>query len=166
VALTDDVSTTPLSPRTIYHISIEADSHTCDKGSKCGLGRRFQWHRPNETCQFNFVCSRLDGNVCGSYGVRVTTGAGGDGSGVTDICRVGEHLKTDLNGGDEVDVGYWFTERAETAACYFWCTADGALPQADYVDRVDPTVIEALVSKYQKKYLRRLAKWLFLDDWK
>ncbi len=143
---------TPLSPRLVYHFSV-ADPPPCNKtdGGLCALTSAYRWLRSNDTCRLNVVCSRLDGNACGSYGVRVTTGDGKEEKDTTDLCQVGEHLKTDLTGErDSLIVDYWYAagnKNGSTAACYFWCAASGdELPSTAPVQRVEPQVILPLVS--------------------
>ncbi len=125
----------------------------CD-ASLCHQKYRFQWHgrRP---CQSNFVCTSLSGNVCGDFGVKLLYGRinasslGGreEADRVADVCRERTVYEAEVADGHSLEIRLWYRDDAEfRAECFVWCTAEGALPQAERRPEADPEAVRDIVS--------------------
>ena len=59
-----------LSPTRVFYTEFDpASSATCgDKADTCTNSYTFN-NLANSACQSSFICSALDGNTCGSYGI-------------------------------------------------------------------------------------------------
>ena len=92
------------------------------------LEYRFWWFsygNPAATCKSRFVCTKLDGNVCGDYGIRVS-----DSAGVSEICHPTSSYYGTVGNGKAFHLSLWhlLPRPNMQLSCYVWCTEDGSLP--------------------------------------
>ena len=81
-------------------------------------------------CTFNLVCSKLDGHICGDYGVIAQHLPQVNGSIAGSVCSVGQVVSYDVVPGDFIELSLWTTSQTghNDYNCHFWCTRNGSLP--------------------------------------
>ena len=120
-----------ISPLTVYFTNQTLqDNGYCD-ADLCRQKNRFEWHGRSD-CQSNFVCTRLDGNVCGDFGVTLSyglTGAELTSREDTEVCQERYSYKGAVSDGHSLEIQLWYRRGTEfQAECFMWCTAEGGLP--------------------------------------
>ena len=76
-------------------------------------------------CKASFICTHLDYNICGDYGIKISTSGGDSGS----VCYENYISQATVEPGTEMEMELWYESGAKfNATCYFWCTEDGNLP--------------------------------------
>ena len=84
---------------------------------------------PHENCTFGLICSDLEGNICGDYGLTVSTAAAAE---AVDVCHAGELYSGPVDNIHGVELKLWYHNGTRfRAACHFWCTGDGSLPKKE-----------------------------------
>lgn len=115
-----------LSPVVIYQTRIaigDLDGCTADK---CYRSFKFQT-RSKESCQFAFVCSRLEEEPCGDFGIELAYPAMGSAS--DQVCHPGAIHRSKLESGETANITLWHMASAKVEAqCFAWCTQDGQIP--------------------------------------
>lgn len=125
---------TPVSPALIYKISnidsavisslSSSDGVVCE-GDKCSSRISLNWKKTT-SCKSTTLCTTLNDNVCGDYGIVVGEG----GRDLGNICyknRFYSHLVSPEKSQTTIDL-WWYQGAKFQATCYFWCTADGSVP--------------------------------------
>ena len=101
-------------------------------------------------CYSNFICVRMNGNVCSSYGITVSH-KNQEGSLLKQdaVCEPHALISGSMSPGHYTNINLWFKEDEPyyDASCYFWCTETGHLPSATgEVSIGDPTLESTIVS--------------------
>ncbi len=131
-----------MSPLAIYHINYNASSNDLrcenDVDEICVKDTSLVW-RLTESCKASLICPRLDGNVCGDYGLTIAftphwlqDSLVSEYAGFKSVCHEG-HLTTGmLSTNDRMQFSIWKHKDADDVSgfCYFWCTRDGTIPSA------------------------------------
>ena len=126
----DSMSSMYLSPIKLYDISkvgefLHKDSSQCENGI-CMSTKAMKWAGPG-TCNFKFACTNVVGNICGEFGVTVSTLMT-----KADICFKGQVFESSLNRFDEVKVSLWYNMGKDFKLnCNAWCTTTGQLPSQE-----------------------------------
>jgi hypothetical protein len=124
----------------IYHLTIGSDDFDEPCGnSRCELVAEFVW-RGRDHCHSTLLCTVLDGNICGDYGMV---------AGNVTVCHEGVDYEDSLESGQMYDVRAWYAaawpDSHRGAECYFWCTSDGGAPPAPGA-KIDSALINSLVN--------------------
>lgn len=118
---------------------VDADTAGCN-ATKCWKREQFHWLQ-EDSCTATFVCSHMETNVCGDFGVVLGHPIHED----KNYCFPKEHYSQLLQTNDRLDIGIWYIREAVfSLRCYFWCTETGAYP-AEPKPKVDGTFLERLV---------------------
>ena len=144
----NDFGIQPMAPRTVY-----AMEFTSNPGSNCvefqGLCQEnfvFNWLREDSMCQASFTCGKLDGNVCGEFGVNFKVGEGTNG---TDVCYIHEVVRQNITAYDNVEVSLWHVQDASVSVkCYLWCSDTGKVPTLISGPKANPDLVQNLVSAF------------------
>lgn len=111
----------------------------CDS-SKCWKTQQFHWLQ-EDNCTASFVCSTMEYNVCGDFGVVI----GQEGYEDRDYCFPREHFSRVLQQNDRLDINIWFIQGVNfRLKCYLWCTESGDFPR-EPKPKVDGAFLEKLV---------------------
>ena len=113
--------TRPLNPTNIYRLSVDHDDMpACAENEiRCSTSYKFQWLWEDQ-CTVNFACSKLQGNICGEFGVAVLTG-----SSETRVCQEKTVVQTNLSFYSALEIEIWTLQKADFAInCQFWCDRD------------------------------------------
>ena len=112
-----------LDPTSIYSMSSNTNLK-CDS-KICTRTKTLSWVGKG-TCQSNFVCVNLDGNICGDHGIRLKY----QDQDEVNVCQPRVMYRKLLKSHEEVRVTFW-TKNDHiqfNAKCFLWCTHDGQLP--------------------------------------
>ena len=154
-----------ISPIVIYKVTNPpASNEPCqDAINSCSMFASFRW-QGRKSCQARIYCPTLEGNICGSYGIRmrhfnfekkpVTT---------HDICYKGELVSVDVQGGEYISLEYWYLDTVEKQAetkCYVWCNSNGNLPVLPVGDDQVQGQIEELKVSPSFSLKQCHSKWL------
>jgi hypothetical protein len=127
------------------------DNGYCDT-ELCHQKYRFQWHGRNP-CHSNYVCTELEGNICGDFGVSLSYRLPGDSFGqkgeerVTDVCYEQYVYEGTVTDEHSLEIKLWFHPDAVFhAECFIWCTTEGNLPDKVKEPEVDAEEIINIVS--------------------
>lgn len=129
-----------IQPTVVVHLTSKANYSHCQndichmKASLANLGR--------SACISNFICSVLNDNPCGDFGLELTYSQGK----TQDVCFVGELHRETLNASASLEVDLWYGKaKKKDISCFFWCTKDGHLPKPPQ-NLVDKSFLLKLVS--------------------
>ena len=119
ISLETDPTSKSLSTLNIYQFLFGSRSSCTDGSSRCEISTDLQYFATG-SCDFTFVCSVLDGNPCGSYGIKVGLANEEEDH---DVCNVGQTVNGTLTSGQTLEVSLWYTEHmtAQDPKCYLWC---------------------------------------------
>ena len=115
ISLSKIPSRRSLSSFNIYEFSFRRSPCTEDR---CQITSVLQYVA-SDSCDYTFVCSVLDGNICGSYGVEIDHSVEEE----QDVCNQGEIFNGTLLSGQTLAVSLWYTQHmtAKDPNCYLWC---------------------------------------------
>ena len=139
------------SPVLIYNTIIKRDDGSVQNCSveedKCQQEYSFkQWH--SSSCQFNFVCSQLEENPCGDFGLSLNVGNEDKNE---DVCHPGIIHSAELRHKTSVKIGLWQMKSAAIdAQCYAWCTPDGTLPTYQPAGNKNQELLNQLLTNSEK----------------
>ena len=132
------------TPDKVFHIKLNGSSAASEGSGLARLHYRFWWlgqGATDNTCQSRFVCSKLEGNICGNYGLRVT-----DNSGHKDICYSSSDFQGHVNSGKALHVAIWHLHKPDMdLSCYVWCTENGSLPEPSEGQPVSTEFLQEIV---------------------
>ena len=119
----------------------------------CHQKYRFEW-RGRRGCESNFVCSRLDGNVCGDFGVALSYGLTGvqlSSRRDAEVCQAGRAHRGNVTDGRALEIQLWYRRGAQfQVECFMWCTPGGRLPANPHGPPVDVTTVISLGSELRE----------------
>ncbi|TRY78589.1 hypothetical protein TCAL_04995 [Tigriopus californicus] len=139
--------TTSFSPVQIYRFSSNNDDSNCTE-TKCLMHHNFDWLYSDEICLANILCSKLSGNACGDFGIRMTAkNMNSKQSQIREICYPDVMYQTIMESSKLLDVALWHTKGAEfEAECYLWCSDDGYLPDEQLQDNRNDLLVQSLIN--------------------
>ena len=111
--------------------------------------------------------SRLDGDVCTTYGLRVThVGSDGNATSTNAVCNINQLITGELDPPTDsttAHIDLWHEPGAVfRARCYFWCTSTGGLPERGAKGAtLDQELVDTLVGFIQNEKSTRRVKTLF-----
>jgi hypothetical protein len=154
-----------ISPRTFYSLQLNRTSlPDCPEESvKCSHSYSLKWLWDNE-CQANFVCSRLEGNVCGDYGVGVAFGDQQE----ADVCYAKEVHSGRLEFYSVAEISIWYLDAADDFLidCHFWCAGNGSnfegVDTAEGNTTIDDKALAELVRPLRLSIWNKYLLWQFL----
>lgn len=113
-----------INPNTAYHLSVNS-TYECQERRCESSNNYILLSQDLDQCIFKIFCSRLEGNVCGSYSLDVMHQGTMESS-----CQRGQLITRNLIRNDPLSLKLWYTNDATVdMACYFWCTGDGNIPK-------------------------------------
>ena len=118
-----DLTTHVINPNTAYHLFDNSTQECLER--RCESSNNYiLLARSLDKCIFKIFCSRLEGNVCGSYGIDVL-----HHDNVQSLCNRGQLITRNLAHNTTLSLKLWHSNDAFVDyACYFWCTGDGNIP--------------------------------------
>ena len=140
-----------INPITVYHLTVN-QSGRCSSG-RCKMTNSYTFnYKQGSSCKFKFICSRLGGNVCGSYGVDLILH-----NDTFSPCHHGQLKTGRLDSGMSLSMELWYTDQSLLdVACYFWCSKDGHMPKPMIED----------VNQASLNHLKMLPKAVIVMDFK
>lgn len=137
----------PVSPSLTYKFSI--NSQDLDQGCTerpCKQSLEFSQKRDFQ-CQARFLCTLLDNNVCGDYGLNVKKDESSAADHGGDLCYRNRMEKWTMNQGQNSTLELWWYPGTEfQATCYLWCSKDGNAPMAPNNSPISKDLLLSLVS--------------------
>lgn len=136
-------STSTISQINVYELNaVQGSFGTCEEKERCEAVIELDW-LTKDPGQWNFICTKLNGNICGDYGVQLNQN---DGTPI-DVCYVGEIHKGQLESPSSLNISVWFAPASlYEIRCYFWATKDGHLPKTISKSNDNEDIIQALVN--------------------
>ena len=126
----------------MYHFRQEQNSLEECEDRKCYVRTQLKWNG-QENCTFGFICSRLEGNSCGDFGLELERDE------TDQVCHASKLHSLTLSTGDETKINLWYSGNfSSEIACYYWCTHDGRIPQKPESQKLDKNVLDDLVRKW------------------
>ena len=144
-----------MSPLMVYTMRLDQTTVelmkdvTCLR-EKCSFTTSMHW-LGKEASTFNFACSNLVGNSCGSFGILLS-----DQDNTKQLCHNRQVLTMNLNMLDKVNISLWFAKDTEfEVECYAWCTASGIVPNNDLPEHglLESDTKQALENSHHVKLL-------------
>lgn len=91
------------------------------------------------------MCPKLNGNICGDFGITMV---GDDGVEQHKFCHEGHMKAIELAAGEKAAIKRWYSgEFDANLCCYFWCTADGSLPESQQDIGDDQTGVQSVLKE-------------------
>ena len=153
-----------LSHSIIYSFSnFSLDTLSCPSSTgPCLLKMPFLWLKSSSyALQTRFVCTRLDGNVCGDYGI----GWGNKSYPVVrDACYQNHVHKGVLDAdNNQLAMHFWKQDQAESfnAKCFLWGSRNGALPSRSGFVSISKRNRKLIVSFFKKYFDSKYAVGYF-----
>lgn len=150
ISLTSLPSGQAVSPVYVYHTSSAKNTLPACLHDRCSVSYTFT-NMGRKACQASLICSSLNGNVCGDFGLDfnvVNRDANGNPEPGPEfqVCQKGHLFRTTLGKSSSVELNLWYDGDSDLmATCFFWCTADGALPQRKSSNSINDNLILQLV---------------------
>ncbi len=127
-----------LAPNRVYQFLFD-NSTTSGSAS-------YIWYHEDSSCSVNFVCSGINGDVWGSFGISVEDSYGSRHR----VFKDGAVYHTELEADDTLEVLFWISSHnvaVDPIKCFLWCGSQGALPDPVAIDPSIASAIESLVKK-------------------
>ena len=160
VKLGPSVPSQAVSPHQVFFANqSQNDAGSCEN-ERCFQRFKFVNHG-QDSCQAQVICTQLEGNVCGDYGVTLLR-TGQVQEEIKHLCYEKELTSQTVSSQGSLEMIVWFLPGAEfIAQCYLWCTGDGELPSAK--PESDDGLIEKLVAVVDCLPLKQSAHTSLLD---
>ena len=105
-----------------------------------------------DMCYSNFICVKMKGNACNSFGIYITH-RGTDGTLLKrdSVCKPHVLVSGSMKRGYTAEIHLWFLQSDPffDASCFFWCTETGHLPIPEKsIQLGDPEVESSLVRQF------------------
>ena len=114
--------TLPSHPHRVYKMEThDLEKSTCHE-RLCSKQAGFVWYS-EMGCHSHFMCTKLDGNICGNFWVNI---AKVNSSAVVSVCQENVIYRNQLASTEPLAVQLLYTKEARfDLVCYIWCAADG-----------------------------------------
>ena len=121
--------TISVSSQMVYEVSGDG-SQGCQGTKLCKSQKSFMWHHKSR-CISSFICTQLNGNVCGDFGISLMYGPDSKSKKFSSMSCFEENRYLGLLKDDNHLHIYQVHKKWHqyNVTCYFWCTSDGQLPQ-------------------------------------
>lgn len=131
----------PISPHVVYHwYNNQSNATTSLSPALQGDALIFKNSR-KEKCSSHLLCSSLNGNICGDFGLHLDKANQSKCVCYEQKCYLGS-----VEPGHHFNISLWNYSDAEfEAECFFWCTETGQLPPAPPNKSKDKNILNQLV---------------------
>ena len=141
--ITEGPDIVSLAPHKIYHLEYNTSVLSTTNEYISHINRYFLWLH-DDSCQSKFVCTSLNGELWGRYGIKVQNAD----EEVFRITKNGAVLENILDFNEWLEVTIWYlpNTQIDSISCFLWCdNAPHYIPD----NEAEAELLEALVSSQQ-----------------